>query len=158
MHAYLLSGLPICGSYQDPVSYTHLQPDADSELHQQHQRGHGHGQCQLRGRYQSCGEQQLGQLRDQPGAGNGDGWQLQRRCRCFGAFAFGLCRDGCVHGQPELHQQPSLGGTGGGLGNGITSGERRYGELRDHSGQWLLEYFGGAIDDDDGELPGERYL
>ena len=286
------------------------EPVADGDLHQQHQRGHGHCQCQLRGRRKSRGEQQLGELRDQPGAGNGDGGSYNgvvdasthapSACAVTGAYTGTLsCTNnpasvgpavgsgtvlpvvsggtltnfaitavngawsitpasstvttvtcpasvlyngaaqtpctatvtgsggfsqtltvsytnntnagtatasasfagdathpassnsasfainpaavtatagsysgvvdasthapsacavtGAYTGTPELHQQPSLGGTGSWLGNGTASGERRHVvELRHHRDQWRLEYYAGIIDGDDGDLPGER--
>ena len=56
-----------------------IEPVADGDLLQQHQRGHGHGQCQLRGRCKLCGGQQHGELHHQPCDRNGDSGQLQRR-------------------------------------------------------------------------------
>src|SRR5207253_5420925 len=71
-------GPGLCGGGADAVpaflrdgGRAERQPHA--ELQQQHQRGAGGGERELRGRRQPCGQQQRGELRDQQGLVLGGG-------------------------------------------------------------------------------------
>src|SRR5439155_389716 len=128
------------------------QPDA--ELQQQHQRGDGGGERELRGRRQPCGQQQRGGLRDQQGLLVGGGELPGDGPALHGGGADAvhrLLRDGGQaerQSHAELQQQRQR---GDGVGERELRGRRqpreqqRRGELSDQQGLLV----GG------GELPGD---